>query len=450
MRPPPPGLTTLLHAGTLAVGVQIRGFELEVIDGPDVGRAVRATRRSFVVGTDPSADLPLSDPYVSRLHARIEVEARGYVLHDLGSRNGTRVALTSVHAATLDDQATFTIGATTIRFRVLDEPFEISFPREERFESLVGRSPAMREMFAICERVAPSDVPVLLVGETGTGKELIARALHARSPRRERPFVVLDCAALSPTLVESELFGHERGAFTSAVAAHAGVFERADGGTVFLDELGELPTALQPKLLRCLETGEVRRVGGTKTMKVDVRVVAATNRDLVAMVRENTFRADLYYRLAVVQITVPALRDRREDIGPLARHFVERARERVRGSHVDDIDLERVLGRLADHRWPGNVRELRNLVERALVLADDHLIRSGTPQGLGEAVAEVVSRPPSLREARASADRAYLDDLLRSCGGDLDEAARVAQIHRKSLERLLRGQRREHDIDEDD
>jgi DNA-binding NtrC family response regulator len=439
-----------LQVEQLPLTVQIRGYELEVIGGPDAGKQLRPGKRSIVLGTDATADLVLTDPYVSRLHARIEVDARGHVLRDLGSRNGTHVSGVHLREGRLGDGATFTLGSTcVVRFRLIEQPFSIPVPREDRFEGLIGRSLAMKELFAVCDRVAPTDAPVLLLGETGTGKELVARAVHARSRRRDRPFVVIDCAALSPTLVESELFGHEKGAFTSAVNAHAGAFERADGGTVFLDELGELPADLQPKLLRCLETGEVRRLGGEKTITVDVRVVAATNRDLAEMVAENRFRSDLYYRLAVVQVTVPALRDRREDIAALARHFADETSERGKRSTADDLALDRVLADLADHSWPGNVRELRNLVERALILSDGELLASGTPKPLGAAVAEAVQRPQTLREARAAADRAYLDAVLRQTDGDLDRAAAIAGIHRKSLERLLRERRRAEAADAD-
>jgi transcriptional regulator with GAF, ATPase, and Fis domain len=436
-----PPAATLQLLETVARSVQIRGYELEVIAGHDTGARLRPARRSIVIGTDPTADLVLTDPYASRLHARIDVEPQGHVLHDLGSSNGTRVAELWVREGRLADGATFHVGSTAIRFRLLADPFEIELPLADQLEGVVGRSVVMRELYALCERVAPSDAAALLVGETGTGKELVARAIHALSRRRDMPFVILDCSALSPSLVESELFGHDKGAFTGATSGHAGVFERAHGGTVFLDELGELPPDLQPKLLRCLESGEVRRLGGTETITVDVRVIAATNRDLVEMMTADRFRADLYYRLAVVQITVPPLRDRRDDIPQLARLFADRARQGGR-SAADDLALDRVLDELGDYGWPGNVRELRNLVERAVILADDELIRSGTPKPLGAAVAEAVQRPQTLREARAAADRAYLEAVIRQTDGDFDRAAAVAGIHRKSLERLLREQRR--------
>jgi transcriptional regulator with GAF, ATPase, and Fis domain len=429
--------TTIRHVHDRAVAIEIAGFTLEVIAGPDAGRSVRGDKRSLAIGTHAQADVALTDAHVSRLHARVEVRGDDYVLRDVGSTNGTRVAGTRIREVYLEDGAIFELGATRIQFRRAGRPFEIGLADDDRFEELVGRSIAMRELFALCARVAPSDAPVIVEGETGTGKELVARALHARSPRKDRPFVVLDCGAVPPTLIESELFGHERGAFTGAVAMRAGVFERADGGTVFLDELGELAVELQPKLLRCLETGELTRVGGDKTLRVDVRVVAATNRDVARMVAENRFRADLYYRLAVIRLIVPPLRERREDIALLAAHFARN----MLGSRLPAETLEAVYGELSSHDWPGNVRELRNLVERAAVLADAKALRAGETEAARElqrSIVKAVRKELTLRAARAEHERAYLTDLLRTTDGDLDEAARIAQVHRKSLERLLR------------
>jgi len=434
--------TTLLRVGDRATAIQVRGFSLEVMSGAAAGRTVRGDRRSLLFGTHDSADVRIADPHVSRLHARLDVEATDYVLRDLGSTNGTRVGGTRVLHACLDDGAIIELGATRIRFRLLDEPFEIPLAGEDHFEGLIGRSVAMREMFAVCARVAPTSAPVILQGETGTGKELVARAIHQRSQRSRKPLVVLDCSAISPSLVESELFGHERGAFTGAVAMRPGVFERGDGGTVFLDELGELPLELQPKLLRCLENGEFLRVGGEKPIKVDLRIIAATNRDLPRMVAENRFRADLYYRLAVIRVTVPALRDRRDDIPLLAAHFASAALGDRTRPPVPAETLEALFGELTRHDWPGNVRELRNVVERAAILADPRVIHTGGLElasgELARSIEQAVHRQVTLRAARAAREREYLTDLLRATDGDLDEAARIAQVHRKSLERLLR------------
>ncbi len=435
------GATTILHVGGRPVALQIGGYAFEIMGA---GEALRYQRdkRSVVFGTHASADIVIADPHVSRLHARVDVEDQDYVLRDLGSTNGTRVHGVRIREACLDDGAVFQLGSTQIRFRVVGQPFEIALAKEETFEGLIGRSIAMRELFAICERCAPSDAAVIIQGETGTGKELVARAIHVRSRRRDKPLVVLDCAAIPPQLIESELFGHERGAFTGATSTRIGVFERADGGTVFLDELGELAPELQPKLLRCLETGEFTRVGGDRPIRVDVRAIAATNRDLQRMIAENRFRADLYYRLAVIRIVVPALRERRDDIPLLAAHFARNAIGDVERPSIPPDVLEALFGELARHDWPGNVRELRNVVERAVILADPSLLRAPEPESaageMQRSIELAVRRRHPLRAARAEWEREYLGQLLRATDGDLDEASRVAEVHRKSLERLIR------------
>jgi DNA-binding NtrC family response regulator len=430
--------TTVMRIGARAVAIQIRGFALEIAGGP----AVRGDKRSLLIGTHPSADVVLHDPMVSRLHARLDIEDRDYVLRDLGSTNGTRVGATRIREACLDDGSVIELGATRIVFRLLAEPFEIRLADTDRFEGLLGRSVAMRELFAICDRVAPTDAPVILQGETGTGKDLVARAIHERSLRRGRPFVVLDCAAIPPGLIESELFGHDKGAFTGATAARAGVFERADGGTVFLDELGELPLELQPKLLRCLESGEVTRVGGERPIRVDFRAIAATHRDLPRSITENRFRADLYYRLAVIRIAVPPLRERREDIPLLAAHFAREVLGDAARPGLPADTLDALFGELTRHDWPGNVRELRNVVERAIILADPARIGASALEvaadELQRSIEKAVHRQHSMRAARAEHEREYLTQLLAHTEGDLDAAAAIAQIHRKSLERLIR------------
>ena len=239
--------------------------------------------------------------------------------------------------------------------------------RAEHFEEIIGESPLLREVLQQMETVAPTDATVLVLGETGTGKELIARAIHDRSGRRARTFVKVNCAAIPSTLLESELFGHERGAFTDAVSQRIGRFEVADGGTLFLDEVGELPLEVQPKLLQVLQEQEFERVGGTRTIKVDVRIVAATNRNLAQLVEEKRFRDDLYYRLNVFPIQVPPLRERPEDIPALVRFFVQRlARPMNRRVEVIPSGALKALRR---YTWPGNVRELANLVERAMILS---------------------------------------------------------------------------------
>jgi transcriptional regulator with GAF, ATPase, and Fis domain len=442
--------TTLIGIQDQPEALQLRSYALEVVGGPDAGRVFQGRKRSMLIGTHPSSDLALTDPHVSRLHARIDIEESEYLLSDLGSTNGTRVAGVRVRQACLEDGSEIHIGATRLAFRVLAEPFRIELSGDATFERLIGRSVPMRELFALLARVAPSDASVLIQGETGTGKELVAHAIHERSLRKGKPFVIFDCGAVPPTLIESELFGHERGAFTGAVAARAGVFERADGGTIFLDELGELALELQPKLLRALETGEIMRVGGERPIRVDVRVLTATHRDLARMVHEGGFRADLYYRLAVIRVPVPPLRERRDDIPLLASAFVkeilgdfgrEGAAAKRSPLKIPQATLEAVFEGLRHHDWPGNVRELRNVVERAAILADPKLIHADALDAVTEltrSVEQSISKRVTLRAARAEHERAYLSDLLRAVENDLDEASRIAQVHRKSLERLIR------------
>jgi transcriptional regulator with GAF, ATPase, and Fis domain len=433
--------TTLIGIQEQPEAVQLRSYAVEIVAGPDAGRVFQGRQRSVLIGTHPSSDLALGDPHVSRLHARIDIEDNEYLLADLGSTNGTRVGGVRIRQACLEDGSEVLVGATRLRFKVLAEPFRIELSGAAAFERLIGRSVPMRELFALLARVAPSDASVLIQGETGTGKELVAHAIHERSLRKGRPFVVFDCGAVPPTLIESELFGHERGAFTGAVAARAGVFERADGGTLFLDELGELALELQPKLLRALETGEILRVGGERPIKVDVRVLTATHRDLAHMVHEGGFRADLYYRLAVIRVPVPPLRERRDDIPLLASVFVKDVLGDFSRARLPQATLEAIFEGLRHHDWPGNVRELRNVVERAAILADPRLIHAGALDAVTEltrSVEQSISKRVTLRAARAEHERAYLTDLLRATEGNLDEAARIAEVHRKSLERLIR------------
>jgi DNA-binding NtrC family response regulator len=437
--------TTVLSVGNRAVAVEVRGFAVEVVAGPDAGKLAAATRRNFTVGTDAASDLVLSDAQVSRRHLRIDVEARDCMLYDLGSTNGTRVGGVRVRAAALDDGAIVECGQTRLRFALTAAPFRIELAESDDFEGLLGRSVAMRELFALLDRVAPTDAPVLIQGETGTGKERVARAIHARSRRAGRPFAVFDCAAVPPTLIEAELFGHEKGAFTGATERRPGVFERADGGTVFLDELGELALELQPKLLRVLESSEVYRVGASKPTPIDARIVAATHRDLLERLSDGQFREDLYYRLAVVTVRVPPLRERREDVPLLASHFARDhlfAGARPTGPAPG---WEAIFDFMKGYDWPGNVRELRNVVERAVIMSDPKLLR-GDPL---DAVAELrkraepaMHRRVSLRAARDATEREYLEDLVRVTDWDLEQAATIAEVHRKSLERLLR----EHNI----
>jgi transcriptional regulator with GAF, ATPase, and Fis domain len=330
---------------------------------------------STLVGSAAGAGLVVADSTVSRLHAELDPRPDGVWVRDLGSKNGTFVDGLLVSSARAGASSQIRMGATTLMLAHGLEPTTLDLWHEPRFGPLRGRSIVMRDLFARLSRVAPTDAPVLIQGETGTGKELVARALHESSPRARQPYVIVDCAALHATLLESELFGHAKGAFTGAATARAGAFESADRGTVFLDEVGELPLTVQAKLLRVIESRSVRRLGETDYRSVDIRFIAATHRDLRMMVNAGAFREDLYFRLAVLPLTVPPLRDRAEDVPLLVEHFQSLTASAPLGDEL--------LQELSTRPWLGNVRELRNFVERARTL------------GLRDAMALVTDRPVS-------------------------------------------------------
>ncbi|HSN13356.1 MAG TPA: sigma 54-interacting transcriptional regulator [Anaeromyxobacteraceae bacterium] len=323
-------------------------------------RTVPVTAAGVLVGKEPTCDAAIDDPFVSARHLRIEPQGAGWALVDLGSTNGTFISGARVARAELPLGVPVQLGDAEIVLepRAAPEP-----ERAESFENMISRNASMRQVFDVVERVAPSDAAVAILGETGTGKELVARALHARSQRRDAPFIPVNCSAIAVSLIESELFGHEKGAFSGADRMRKGAFEEADRGTIFLDEIGELPLDLQPKLLRVLELGEVKRVGASRPINVNVRIVAATHRDLRVQVRGGKFREDLFYRLCVVPVTVPPLRQRKGDVQALAEAFLARAAPR-------SLTLRwstEALAKLEGYDWPGNVRQLRNVVQRALL-----------------------------------------------------------------------------------
>ncbi len=330
-------------------------------------RTIPVTPAGVLVGKEPTCDAPVDDPYVSARHLRIDAEGGRWILRDLGSTNGTFVSGARVSRAELPLGLPIQLGDAEI---VL-EPREAAAPaRAETFEGMVTRDPSMRQVFELVERVGASEAAVTILGETGTGKELVARGLHARSPRRDGPFIPVNCSAIAESLIESELFGHEKGAFSGAERMRKGAFEEADRGTIFLDEIGELPLDLQPKLLRVLELGEVKRVGASRPITVNVRIVAATHRDLRAQVRSGRFREDLFYRLCVVPVTVPPLRQRRGDVHALAEAFLERASPRGVVLRWSPEALQKLEG----YDWPGNVRQLKNVVQRALLFRGEGLV----------------------------------------------------------------------------
>jgi DNA-binding NtrC family response regulator len=414
-------------------------FRVVVTRGPDEGKTAQSDGPEFTIGTGEGNHLILRDGTVSRHHCSISSMPRGFLLRDLASTNGTKLADYRVEGAYLKPGAIIGVGMTQIQFAAMDEVVREPIGDQEQFGGALGSSPAMRHLFTILPRVAQSSSTVLLEGETGTGKGLLADAIHAASPRSSGPFAVLDCSVIPPTLIEAELFGHERGAFTSAHTARQGVLETANGGTLFLDEIGELPLEMQPKLLRVLEERTMKRIGSREPVKIDVRVIAATNRDLRTQVNQGTFRGDLYYRLKVVTFRLPPLRERPEDIRLLTRHFYKQ--------FVDDAaePPKELLDSFARRRWPGNVRELRNAVERAVLLGFP-------PSGLQ------LSEPPSSRypqagsaefdpslpfriakeKAVAAWEQQYVQWLLARHGGNLSRAAREAHTDRNYLRELAR------------
>ena len=417
-----------------------RRISVEVISGADQGRRFTADGGEIAIGTNPGNDLQLSDPAVSRHHCAIAVAARGYQLSDLGSTNGTSVGGIGIERAFIRPGALVDVGQTRLRFDVMDDRVRETLAVEERWGRALGRSPAMRRIFAILPRLANSDTTLLLEGETGTGKSLLAEVIHDASARRARPFVVLDCGSIPPTLIESELFGHEKGAFTGAAGSRRGVFEAAEGGTVFLDEIGELPLDMQPKLLRAIEDRVVRRVGGNESVRLDVRVIAATNRDLRQEVNRGRFRSDLLYRLNTVRLRVPPLRERRDDIGVLAAHFWTQFANDPHAAPPGELLVDWLR-----RDWPGNVRELRSAVERA-VLLDDPLIWAEISSTIAVAVdppkAIAFDDTASFRVAKERAvgdwERAYVRELVHRHDGNLSRAARAARMDRNHLRELLR------------
>jgi two-component system, NtrC family, response regulator GlrR len=417
----------------VATSATVRRFTMVVIDGPDKGLAWNATADRCGVGTHPSNDVVLTDPTVSRFHCEIVVDARGTRVRDLDSRNGTHLDGRVTVESFLRPGDLLGLGRTIVRYSAGTERMQLPISDRTELGSLVGRSTAMRTAFALIERAAASDATVLIEGETGTGKEGAAEAIHDGSTRKDGPFIVVDCSAIPGNLLESELFGHEKGAFTSAASRRIGAFEEASGGTIFLDEIGELPADLQPKLLRVLEQREIRRIGSNTYQAVDVRVVAATNRDLRAEVNEGRFRSDVYYRLAVVKIALPALRHRPDDLPVL----VERILSRLRASDaaMGALRTPEFIGTLTRATWPGNVRELRNYLERCLVFQE--------PVPLGESegpVRHTIDPTMPYDDARAAAlaefERRYLEGLLEM-HGSVAAAARIAGVSKVYLYRLI-------------
>jgi DNA-binding NtrC family response regulator len=423
--------------------VRLRSARVRVVAGPDSGAEASVGPAGLLVGSGMGCDLRLSDPRVSRRHVELRAEEGGVRAIDHASLNGTFLGSARVRDLLLVESTTLTLGGATIAVELLAEPLDVRFSSRTRFGDAIAQSKAMRHVFSLLEQAAQTDVTVLLEGESGTGKEVLAHALHSESSRREGPFVVVDCGALAKDLIESELFGHEKGAFTGAVGARAGAFEQANGGTLFLDEIGELPLESQPKLLRALEGRTFRRVGGTKTLTVDIRVVAATNRRLREAARRKEFREDLYYRLAVVHVAVPRLSDRKEDVALLAERFLRRATRD--DSAVVPAELQ---GLLSSYDWPGNARELRNVIERfATFRTADARVLFGAPDppspiaGSTTAFdfAELDGLPYHDAKGRVieAFHRTVLARAMDRAGGQVAAAADLLALPRASLYRML-------------
>jgi DNA-binding NtrC family response regulator len=431
------------------------------------------------IGSMEDNDIVLGDDTVSRYHCRILQEDNGYALFDQRSTNGTFINKVRIREAFLKPGSIVSVGQSQLRFNAREEEVEIFPSRADRCAGLIGGNARMREIYSIIEKIAPTATTVVIDGETGTGKEVVAQAIHSLSPRARNDLVVFDCGAVPPNLIESELFGHEKGSFTGAVMTRQGLFEQADGGTLFLDELGELPLDLQPKLLRALEQREVRRVGSAKSAKVDVRIIAATNRNLEDEVRAGRFRQDLFYRLSVVRLHLPSLRDRADDVPVLIQHFLDNGafNRKPNAPAVRGVAADAIVA-LQGYPWPGNVRELVNVIERAVSFCDGDLIElsdlpdyvrnarpppreavrrpttvpAGTPAPLTVSMNpntpapappdELLAVGVTFKDAKerwvASFERDYILQLLRRNTGNISHAARAADIDRKYFRKLMK------------
>jgi DNA-binding NtrC family response regulator len=415
-------------------------FRVTVVEGENVGASMLVDgSNTILVGQSPVCALRLTDTTVSRRHLELEIAADRLRVRDLQSSNGTFFGSLRVVEVLLSGGEVLEIGATRLRFDKEESAEPAPIVTDVQFGQVRGISREIRRLFPLLARLANVDVPVLIEGETGTGKEVVARSLHEEGTHADFPFVVFDCTAVSAALIESELFGHERGAFTGAVAQRRGVFEQAAGGTLFIDEIGDLPLELQPKLLRALERSEVRRVGGDKWIRCDVRVIAATRRSIDVLVQEGRFRDDLFHRLAVGRIELPPLRRRRGDVLALVDHFCREAGADPRVIHA------KMLSEWSQAEWPGNVRELRNAVTRELALGDLQRAAVAPAADPPTPLAASVDLSLPFVEARQRVldafQREYLERMLEAHGGSVQRAAEAAGIADRYF-RLLRARSR--------
>jgi len=421
------------------------------------------------IGKHQSNDVVVDDPMVSGCHAELKVTAHGYQLTDLSSTNGTWIQGIRINDVLLTTSTTIRVGTIDLTLELLSESNAVQSKlettihstkttRPTTFHGIVGCSAQSQQLFEMLEKVAVKDATVLIEGESGTGKEGVAEAIHLASNRAKKPFVILDCAAIPEALIESELFGHERGAFTGATSRYDGHFRQADGGTLFLDELGELPLAMQPKLLRVLESRKVRRVGGSRPDAVDVRVVAATNRNLGKAVNEQAFREDLYYRLSVVSVRLTPLRERPDDIDLLVPHFIRQLlpTDLDRANEIISQISDRVWERLKALPWRGNVRELKNFIERTMVFSDDRILTALIPkqgdangdasqlspgENTGESILDInLAEPFSSAKRRhiEEFERKYLLAQLAKHNHKFAPAARASGLDRMNFKRLVK------------
>ena len=432
------------------MGAATMKFDMESALFKEAGKPVRVRIRkgsgesvdtlvedSISVGTSKQNDIVLDDPFVSSHHLHITRNKNRFMLTDHTSTNGTWLGDVRLYEAEVPFNTQLSLGKVSISL----EPVGDATQTTAAALGIIGNSPSIKGIVEFIERVAPSFAPISIYGESGTGKELVAHAMHNHSPRAGQPFIILNCAAIPRELIESELFGHERGAFTGATAMRKGAFEEANGGTLFLDEVGELPTDLQPKLLRVLESGEVRRIGSSKSMRVDVRIVSATNRDLMRAVRTGEFREDLYYRLCVVPLTIPPLRNRRGDIPMLVQHFLQSYLPRGTTLKITPKAMEL----LCAHSWAGNVREVRNVVHRALLLRRGANIEAEDISFAPELPKPVETTDPfelvpglTLEQLLDRAERIFVEATLSRCDNNRERAARELGVSRSTLFKRLK------------
>ena len=429
----------LVESTIVAKGkLEVRGGTLSVLKGKGNKSSLEIGPDTLVVGRNEACDLVLDDRKVSAVHMELVATERGVRVRDLGSRNGTFLGDTRIGEVYLLKTTALTIGESFMEFSP-SNPEQVTVPDVAEFGPLVGTSAVMRSVFEKLAKAAPTELTVLVTGETGSGKELVAAAIHQASPRSNKPFVVVDCGAIPATLAESALFGHERGSFTGAVDKRVSPFIEADGGTIFLDELGELPLDVQPKLLRALAEQRIKAVGSNNYRPVNVRVIAATRRDLVREVNAGTFRSDLYFRVAQFRVELPPLRQRLEDIPALVRRMMADLGDKHAYNRVTSDSLERLMR----HDWPGNVRELRNVVAVAMAFAKDgpiDLAQHLAP--LAQASESTPTRGRTFQDAKrevlARFEREYFTALYAECGGNVSEIGRRAAMERAHVRGYLR------------